>query len=260
MTVHAADLANEGHGRLYDLDPRTKLGFAALTIALCVISGRAVVLAGAFLFTQGVMVAGGVPASAWKRAWRVVGPLAAIILIVQPLLAPGSDPALAEFGPLRLTAAGLLLGLRYALRIAAAAFAVLVVVATTQSTLLVRGLQKLGLPYPWAMTIGLALRYLGIVGELYSTIREAQQARGWDPGRGGLIRRALAVVPTLIAVIVAALRLSDTLALGLAARGFGLAGRRIPRTVYRDIVMGLTDWAVLAGTCVLFAAGLIFSL
>jgi energy-coupling factor transport system permease protein len=110
---------------------------------------------------------------------------------------------------------------------------------------------KLGLPYNLGMTIGLALNYLGTVGDLYTTVSDAQQARGWDLSQRGLIKRARAAVPTLIAVIIASLRLSDTLALGLAARGFGLAR---PRTIYHDICMTRFDWATAALITLAFAA------
>jgi energy-coupling factor transport system permease protein len=84
---------------------------------------------------------------------------------------------------------------------------------------------------------------MGTLGDLYSTIAEAQQARGWDLGEGGLFKRARAAVPTLIAIIIASLRLSDSLAIGLAARGFGMDR---PRTHRHDIAMTKLDWVALA--------------
>ena len=173
------------------------------------------------------------------------------MLIVQPLLMPGAGSVIAQIGPIRLTASGLELGLRYGLRITAAAFAVMVLVASTPIPRLVRGLERLGLPYPLGMTIGLAVHYMGMLGDLYSTIAEAQQARGWDLSKGGLFKRARAAIPTLIAIIIASLRLSDSLAIGLAARGFGLDR---PRTHRRDIAMTRLDWLSLSVVLIGFAA------
>jgi energy-coupling factor transport system permease protein len=147
--------------------------------------------------------------------------------------------------------------------VAAAAFAALVLVMTTTPSTLVRGLQKLGMPYTWAMIVGLSLSYLGTVGEIYTSITEAQQARGWDASRGGLLKRAKAVVPGLIALIVASLRLSDRLALGLAARGFGLTNGReskIRRTYLHEITMTSVDWAASSVTTLLFLTGLWFAI
>lgn len=252
----AAGFYVPGEGLLYGIDPRVKLWFSALAVGLCVAVARVDVLTGVLILTHVVLLAGGVRPRHLLRVWGALAPLIVVILILQPLLAPGAGPALAVLGPLRITSAGLLTGLRYGLRIAAAAFAVLVPILTTPINLLVRALEKIGLPYTWALTVGLALRYLGTIGDLYTTISEAQQARGWDLSQVGFVRRVKGAVPTLIALIVASLRLSDSLALGLAARGFGLSSAR-RRTYFRDIAFRRVDWIALAAVTAVFAAAVI---
>jgi energy-coupling factor transport system permease protein len=118
----------------------------------------------------------------------------------------------------------------------------MVLIASTPVNRLVRGFEKLGLPYPLGMTIGLAVHYMTTLGDLYATIAEAQQARAWDLSEGGLFKRARAAMPTLIAIIIASLRLSDSLAIGLATRGFGMDR---PRTHRHDIAMTRLDWVIL---------------
>jgi energy-coupling factor transporter transmembrane protein EcfT len=254
--VTAAGFYVPGSGPLYGIDPRVKLWFSALAVGLCVAVARVDVLTGVLILTHVVLLAGGVPVRRLLGVWRALAPLIVVILILQPVLAPGSGPTLIALGPVRITAEGLLTGLRYGLRIAAAAFAVLVPILTTPINLLVRAFEKIGLPYTWALTVGLALRYLGTIGELYETISEAQQARGWDLSEVGFVRRVKGAVPTLIALIVASLRLSDSLALGLAARGFGLASTH-RRTTFRDIAFRPTDWIALAAVTAVFAAAVI---
>jgi energy-coupling factor transport system permease protein len=173
------------------------------------------------------------------QVWRRMALLLAVILILQPILSPGAEPPLFQIGPLRITESGVLLGSRYALRVATAAFFALIPIMTTPINRLVRGMQKLGLPYVWGAAIGLALRYLGTIGELYAQISDAQAARGWDASSGNLIQRAKGAVPALIALVIASLRLIDSLALGMAARGFGL---RRERTWREDIAMSRVDW------------------
>lgn len=239
-----------GRSWLYQLDPRVKLWFALLGITLCVLTSRLDALFGVLAASQAILLLGGLPPRQLGLVWRSLAPIVAIILIWQPILTPGSGTLLLQVGPIRLTETGLLLGGRYALRIAAAAFTALVPVLTTPTNRLVRGLQKAGLPYTWGMAIGLALRYLGTVGELYTSISEAQQARGWDLARGGVFKRARAAVPTLIALIIASLRLSDSLAVGLAGRGFGLKRQR---TWWHDIALSRTDWVALILVTAIFA-------
>lgn len=254
----ASGFYTPGTGFLYRLDPRTRLWLALLGVLFAVFVTRLAWLAGLLLVVQVVLLAGGIPARQVGVVWRAVLPLVVVILLLQPLLAPGGGPALLRLGPLRLTEAGLATGLRYGLRVAAAAFAALIPIVTTPIDDLIRALEKIGLPYAWALTVGVALRYLGTIGELYRTISEAQQARGWDPTAGGLLRRARAAVPTLTALIVASLRLSDALALGLAARGFGLRGGdgRPRRTHLHDLSLRAADWLSMAASAAVFGLAL----
>jgi energy-coupling factor transport system permease protein len=166
-----------------------------------------------------------------------------MILILQPIFAPGPDPDLLRLGPLRITSSGILEGVSFALRAAALAFVAASLLLTTDSNQLVQGLVKLGLPYPWGLTVGLAIRYLPTTYGLYVTVGEAQQARGWIVGRGGFVQRSRSYLPILVATIIAALRLSDNLALALAARGLGYSAQR---TVLHDIHFKRADWLAVA--------------
>jgi len=153
-----------------------------------------------------------------------------------------------------LTVFGLLEGVSYALRAAALAFIAAILLLTTESTSLVRGLVKLGLPYPWGLTVGLAIRYLPTTYGLFVTISEAQQARGWSTSRSNFVQRARSYVPILVATIIAALRLSDNLGLALAARGLGYPARR---TVLHDVRFRRVDWLAVVLATVLFVGLLV---
>jgi energy-coupling factor transport system permease protein len=235
----AVGIYTAGDSWLYRLDPRVKMWFSVLGVAMCLVVPRPAVTIGVLAIAHLMLIAGGLPINHLGRLWRNLAPLVLVILILQPLLTPGAGAVIAQIGPLRVTQEGLVVGVLYALRVAAAAFVVLVPILTTPINTLVRGLQKLGLPYTWGMTVGLALRYLSTIGELYTSISESQQARGWDVSQGGLVKRARAAIPTVIALIIASLRLADTLALGMAARGFGLDRSRTWR---QDIRMSRGDW------------------
>lgn len=253
MTTLAASSEALDKAWLARLDPRPKLWYTVLAVALCLVTPNVAVLAGLLLATHIVLVAGGVPGRDVLKAWRGLAPIALFILILQPLISPSSGPALLTLGPLHVTSGGLTLALRYTLRLMAAAFATLVPVLTSPIPQLVRAFEKTGLPHAWALMIGLALRYLGTLSGLYTSIAEAQQARGWDLSEGRLIKRAKRLIPTLIALIVASLRLSDSLALGLAARGYGVRAGRA-RTCLNDIALRPLDWMVMAVTTAGFAA------
>ena len=218
---------------LYQADPRVKLYFSVLGITLCLMVSKISVLFIILLITQLVLLTGGV---VWREVlsiWKGLAPLLLIIFILQPLFLTGSLP---------ITIHSIAIGLDAMLKFSSAAFIVLAMILPTPIQRLVRGFEKLGLPYSISMTIGMALQYFKTLAELYTHISEAQQARGWDAEHQGFIRRLTAVMPRMVALVIASIRLSDALALGLASRGFGVGHKR---TVRKDIIMTRRDWILL---------------
>ena len=100
------------------------------------------------------------------------------------------------------------------------------------------------MPYDWALTLALALRYLPIFAGLFSQVRDAQQARGLDLEQRGLVRRLRAYRPVLVAMIINALRQSERLGWALEARALG-AGQ-VRRSIFRPLHLRRTDYVVLA--------------
>ncbi len=238
---------------LHRLDPRTKMLLALVGLVLCMLFQQPVMLAGILAALHLLLLTAGI---GWRQLgwlWARMLPLTVMILLLQPFF--GSTPdqrVIWQVGPLRWTFAGVLSAATYALRVNGMAFAAGGLLFTTEPTLLVRGLVRLGLPFDWGFTVSLAIRYLPTTYGLYRSIHEAQQVRGWDPGRGNLLRRFRNYLPTLVAVMIAALRMADNLGMALAARGFG-APRAVPRTTLRDIQMRPADWAAMVAALALLA-------
>ena len=239
---------------LHRLDPRAKLWAVLLAGTVGLMYRQIAVLACLLILAHLVLLSARIPLSRIRWLWRRLAPLLVMILILQPLFTPGPGPDLLSLGPLRLTVHGILEGISFALRAATLAFVASTLLLTTDPNELVQGLAKLGLPYSWGLTVGLALRYLPTTYGLYVTINEAQQARGWIVGKGNLIQRGRSYLPILVATIIAALRLSDGLALALAARGLDYPAQR---TVLHDIRMKPADWVTMAIATLLFAGLLV---
>lgn len=250
-------LYTPGSSWLYRIDPRVKLAIMAGGITVILWIGRLEVLLSVLVLAHVVLIAGRVPLRTLLGSWRALTPILLIVLILQPIFASGDGTPLFVLGPLHITGYGLLLALRYALRVASAAFLVFIPILTTPLNRLVRAFEKLGLPYTWSMVIGLALQYMGTVGDLYGGIREAQQVRGLVAEKRGLRARAESAVPTMVALIIAALRLSDSLALALAARGFGIPAEG-PRPVLYDLAMRPVDWVVLVAVVLVTVGVVVF--
>lgn len=241
---------------LHHLDPRTKLLLTLVGLTICLLFPQWAVLSAVLLSYHLLLLTAGIP---WERLgwlWKRMLPLTIMILILQPFFAsPAGGQLIWEWGPLRWTVEGVLVGVVFALRVNGMAFAAAGLLFSTEPTQLVRGLVKLGLPYEWGLTVSLAIRYLPTTYGLYQSIYEAQQARGWDPGRGSFLRRARNYLPMLVAVMIAALRMADNLGMALAARGFG-ANYGLPgvspavqgkRTTLRDVHLRPADWFAILG-------------
>ena len=250
----AFDLYVDRPSWLHQLDPRTKLAFVVVSSIVLLSFNQPVVSAAFLLGIHGVLWSGKVPTGRLRWAWQRMWPITALILVLWPVFYPQGDEVLWQAWRIRITTQGLWQGVSMALRVDALAFAFLVLLFSTDQTRLVRGLVKLGLPYEWGLTLAIALRYLPTLYGIYTAVNEAQQARGWIIGQGGLVQRMKSYLPVLVAVIVGALRLADNLSMALSARGFQPGAKR---TYLRELGLSLEDKVCLSLLVVLLVVFLV---
>lgn len=128
---------------------------------------------------------------------------------------------------------------------------------TTTPVALTDGLESLLTPLKWirfpvhelALIMSIALRFIPTLIDETNRIISAQKARGADFETGGLIRRAKAMIPVLVPLLVSSLRRAEELGDAMDARCYsGAKGR----TKYKKLTF---SWRDLLGLFVL--AGLI---
>ena len=85
--------------------------------------------------------------------------------------------------------------------------------------------------HEFAMMMSIALRFIPPLMEETSKIMNAQKARGVDFSSGGLIKRAKALVPILIPLIVSSFRRADELAMAMECRCYRGGKGRTKMTV-----------------------------
>ena len=128
---------------------------------------------------------------------------------------------------------------------------------TTTPVALTDGLESLLTPLKWirfpvhelALIMSIALRFIPTLIDETNRIISAQKARGADFETGGLIRRAKAMIPVLVPLLVSSLRRAEELGDAMDARCYsGAKGR----TKYKKLTF---TWRDLLGLLVL--AGLI---
>jgi energy-coupling factor transport system permease protein len=255
MTGSRFDLYVARRTWLHDLDPRTKMAFVGASFALLLLADRLVVVLGYLVAIHILLSQARIPRQRIGWLWRQMAPVSLLILVLWPLSNPSGTPVLLEWWRIQITLPGVRAGLLAALRVNGLAFAVFVLLLTTNQTALVQGLVRLGLPFEWGLTLAIGLRYLPLLHGMYGTIVDAQRARGWTPEREGLLRRLRAQGPILVALVIAALRLTDTLTLALAARGFRPGHARTTR---RPLRLRAADWLCLVGLGLLTLGVVVF--
>ena len=126
---------------------------------------------------------------------------------------------------------------------------------TTTPVALTDGLESLLTPLKWirfpvhelALIMSIALRFIPTLIDETNRIISAQKARGADFETGGLIRRAKAMIPVLLPLLVSSLRRAEELGDAMDARCYsGAKGR----TKYKKLTF---TWRDLAATFVVAA-------
>jgi energy-coupling factor transport system permease protein len=241
------DLYVPGESWLHRADPRSKLTLAICALVLLVLFRNVAIVAALLALLLALQFSAGVPWSRIRQALVALLPVSLLMFVLRSVFYP-VGPALAAWGPIRVTAIGLLGGGAVSLRILAMGLAVLLWLFTTRNRDLVRGFVQLGVPFSWGMAFALAIRYLPDFATTYQTINQAQQARGLDLEATGWRGRIQKMMPIFIAMLISSLRRSEQIAVALEARAFGARG--VNRTDLHPLRFGGSD-AILAGSAIL---------
>ncbi len=231
-----------GESWVHRADPRVKLATVVTAMLLLLLLQHPLIFVAAVLGLAALYWSADLAASTFWRVGRTVLPVSLLLAALRALFYP-AGPALVAFGPLQITGGGMAQGATLGLRLLGMALVIFLWLYTTEGQSIVRGLVKLGLPYPWGLSIGLALRFIPTIRENYTTIVQAQRARGLDLEHTRGLGRVRALVPGLIALMVSSLRASENVARALEARAFGAPGVR--RSYRVDLAFGPVDWLLL---------------
>jgi energy-coupling factor transport system permease protein len=235
----AAEFYLPGRSWLHQTDPRAKMTMLILmVVVLMVFQNLWVMLLACFLILI-VHKSAQVPN---ERIWFLLRALLPI-MILMPLIWVIFYPAgevIISIGFINIHGQSLAQGLTVALRILAMTLAIFAVLFTTDTDTLIQGLVRLKMPYSWGLVLSLALRYVPIFANSYTSIHQAQQARGleYESTRG--LKRVREMMPVLVPMIIESFRSSEQMAIALEARGFGASG--VQRTFLKVIRFRPLDW------------------
>lgn len=177
-----------------------------------------------------------------------------VIFVFQVLFQSGES--FLSLGPIELKSRGILVTRQVWLRLANLSLLFVSYLMWTHPVDLALMGIRFGLPYRYAMMIGLALRFFPILQGEVVAIQEAQQVRGQPLHRTR--ERIAGMLSVMLPFILRALRRTGEITLAMELRGFGYAPTR---TFLRRIAMRPSDWlvtgliALAAGARVVVLAG-----
>jgi energy-coupling factor transport system permease protein len=95
------------------------------------------------------------------------------------------------------------------------------------------------LPYEFAFSFSLAFRFVPTIAFEAQNILDAQQSRGYEMQKKGLINQIKNLFPLLIPLIICSIRRAFNVAEALESRAFG---SKKERSYYHDIKYSTKDW------------------
>ena len=224
------------------LHPVTALIVVAAVSIVALTTLNPLMLGALALFFLGVIVVGRLPRSTLLVLVAVL-PLTFFITVIQALAQQRDIIARVPLGPLTVTISGygILLGIQVTLRVLVLALAMTTFFTIVNPARLTRAVHALGLPFKYAYTLTLALRFLPLMIEELATVRAAQKARGYDIDRANVVMRVARIFPLIVPLMLTGLRRAETIALAMDLKAFNAVQQR---TYYVDLYYGRIDTLV----------------
>ena len=125
---------------------------------------------------------------------------------------------------------------------------------TTHPSQFAASLNQIGIPYKFAYSVSLTLRYIPDIQEEFFTIRKAQEARGLDLSqKAGLVKRIRGNLQIVLPLIFSSLERIDTVSTAMELRRFGQYKKR---TWYVHKSLTKQDYLVIVSATLLLGISL----
>ena len=240
----------EGNGRIFSLDARTKIIWAA---ALSVVSLHSGVLFLSLASLLSLAIAGfaRISPSRLYQAFRPALPFITIIFLLHAFTLTHARSSVFGLGNVRIAAEGALEGGLLAWRFALLLLAGFLLTMTTGPASLTSGLERLLRPVKLvgissqdlALMVSLALRFIPVLRQEMETLADAQMARGASFGTGSVAGRVRALSSLALPLSFAVFRRCDQLVEAMHARAYDGG----PRTDLRESAFMRGDWVAIVG-------------
>lgn len=210
---------------IHKLDPRVKLFGTFMYIIGLFVAGNLLGYTISTMFLVTVIIMSKVP---FKRMLKGLKSILFILLFSGTFTILFTEGAhmLAEWGIFKISVEGIIKGIEMMYRLMLLLVGSSIMTLTTTPTDVADGLEKSFAPlnrikvpvHEIAMMISIAFRFIPILMEEADKIMKAQKARGADFETGGLIKKAKAMIPLLVPLLISAIKRAMDLANAMEAR------------------------------------------
>lgn len=251
---------------VHRMDPRTKLILLIVYIVTVFVAKNFYGLAVSLVFILAAILFSRVPLRSVLKSLKGIFFLVIFTFILNVLFYLPQEGDRVLFW--RISVQGIVSASFFALRIIFLVLGSSVLTLTTTPVSLTDGLESLLTPLSWlhfpvhdlALIMSIALRFIPTLAEETDRIIRAQKARGADFESGNLIRRAKALIPVLVPLLIGAFRRANELGDAMDARCYAGSPHRTKykklKFSYRDPIAVLATGIFLAGVilCNVYAA------
>ena len=256
------------HSFVHKLDARVKiLATIAYIVAVFLVQAfQFMGFAACLLFVLIATAASGVPFG--KVLKSIKGILFFIILsAILQVFFNATGNVLVEWGFIKITDKGLLNAAFIVARITLMVIGASLLTLTTSPVELADGIESLLTPLKWlkfpvhefALIMSIALRFIPTLLDETDRIIKAQKARGADFESGNVFKKAKALIPVLIPLLISSFRRADELADAMDARCYSGSKNRTKykkmRLTWRDLIGVLVMAGLITGVVYLNITG-----
>jgi len=234
---------------VHSLDPRVKL-IVAVSLCMIVLQTTPFFLTAIGIFLALVIFLARLSFKSVWLAMKPALPMPILILLLHLFFTGGAPILLFPALHLAITYQGLATGALLACRFLLLYWSAILLTMVTLPSEIIRGLEKLLKPLELiriptsdlALMLSIALRFIPIIYEEFTKIREAQAARGANYRVGDLLQRTRAVTALTVPLTVNTCSRAEELTAAMEARGY----RGGPRTYLSELTMKPADYLIIA--------------
>ncbi|MDH5806472.1 MAG: energy-coupling factor transporter transmembrane component T [Candidatus Methanomethylicaceae archaeon] len=214
---------------IHKIDPRAKLVYLILFTILVVYYSNPIILSLIFISSIPIVILGKV-IDKWKISIRSALFFIIFIFIFNFIGIFWSTGSLEN---------SIILSIAMSIRFLALISIFSTFFLTTSPEDLMQSMIQLKVPYEYALTFNMSMRFVPTLSRELQIIIDAQKSRGLELERGSIFQKIKKYIPILIPLIISSFRRAEMIADAMESRAFGASKRR---TSLYTLTMSLKDY------------------